>query len=81
MSKQITVRWEASDGYVGGSRPQSFKVDAEDFQHCETELEVEELLGEFVQDEFEQRITWSIRNESSVIAEILEAVKQLSEKP
>lgn len=66
---RIKVRWEVSDGYVG-SRPYDVHVDADDFQHCETDGDIEQLLAEIVQEDFERRVSFSIRNESEVIAQI-----------
>lgn len=67
----IKVRWEVDDGYCGGSRPQTFTVDPSDFEDDMDEREIGDRLAEIVQDEFLQRISWFIKNES----EVIEAVK------
>lgn len=72
MSK-IKVRWEVEDGYAGGSRPQIFTIDPDDFDDDADEREISERLMEIVQDEFEQRISWFMKNESEVIAAVMAA--------
>lgn len=68
MSNKIKVRWEADDGYVGGSRPHMFTIDLDEMaQDCETEQEAEDYLNTEIQSEFENRVSWSCRNESEVM--------------
>lgn len=73
---RVRVTWTVSDGYVD-DRPHSFHVDADDFQHCDTDEDIEQLLYEIAQEHFVQRVTFSIRGEAGVI----KAIKALKEKP
>ena len=56
----MRVMWEVEDGYVGQSRPQYTVIPREDLDACETEQEREELIDSYVQEDFEQRISWAI---------------------
>lgn len=65
---KIKVRWEADDGYCGGSRPQSFSLDIADMaESCETEDEALQYLWEEVDQELRNKVTVVIRNEDEVI--------------
>jgi hypothetical protein len=61
------IRWHVNDGYVSGPRPQYSPVDPKEFQQCETDQEVRELLNRLVQADFEQRITFGIDNEDELV--------------
>ena len=56
----MTVTWEVEDGYCGKSRPQYTDVPDEELAHCETEDERQALIEEYIQSDFEQRISWCI---------------------
>lgn len=56
----MKVRWEVEDGYVGGSRPHYTEVDDEELAECETEQERQNLIDEYIQEDFEQTVTWSV---------------------
>lgn len=53
----MKVCWEAEDGYVGGSRPQSFIIDDSDLEGLSSE-EIDEYVNDSIQDDFEQKISW-----------------------
>ncbi len=69
MSETITITWTVEDGYVG-HRPFKVKVDIDEFQHCESAGDIEQLLNDIVRDEFEQKVSWSICNEHDLIGHI-----------
>lgn len=52
----LVVEWEIEDGYVGASRPQKTKIPVEDFEEDMTRDEVQNVLQEYVQEDFEQRV-------------------------
>lgn len=56
----MKITWEVSDGYCGGSRPHTVDIDDIDLEDCENEAEREELIEEYIQNAFEQTISWSI---------------------
>lgn len=72
MSRKIKVKWQASDGYVGGSRPQSFKVDPEDYKGM-TASEIRDAIYEVAQEDFEQKVSWELDDQQGVILEIMKA--------
>lgn len=54
----MKVKWEIEDGYRRGSRPQITEVDDQDLEDCESDDERERLIDEYIQDDFNQKITW-----------------------
>jgi hypothetical protein len=69
MNDKITIRWSVSDGYVGGDRPQTFKMDLSEFEGC-SEKEIEKIIGDAVEEEFQAEISWACDTEKFA-AEIL----------
>ena len=57
----MIVTWEVDDGYVGKSRPQHTEVPDNELAECETDEEREDLINDYIQSDFEQRISWSRR--------------------
>ena len=55
----MQVQWQVEDGYVGKSRPQTTNVDDDELLECATEEEREALINEYIQNDFEQSISWS----------------------
>jgi len=50
----MRVRWQVEDGYAGGSRPQYTEIDNEEIRDvADNPAEVEELIREYVQHDFE----------------------------
>jgi len=70
----MEIRWQAYDGYAGGSRPQYTKVDDGDIEDCETVEEAMELIMELVQNDFNQKVRWSIKNEEDAKAKVEEII-------
>lgn len=56
------VTWEVDDGYCGKSRPQHTEVPDEELEACETQLEKRQLIREYVQADFDDRIVWYIQS-------------------
>lgn len=63
MSKTIHVRWEASDGYVGGARPQSTRLDPNHFDPSDTDEEIANAVRDAVEDDFRQIVTVYLRDD------------------
>jgi hypothetical protein len=65
---KINITWEVEDGYCGKSRPHNTVFDSEDYFKSEEEWndlsedEKNEYIHEYVQEEFENRISWCIIN-------------------
>lgn len=55
----MIVRWEVEDGYYGKSRPQETEVPDEELEGLD-EDERQELIREFVQQDFDAKISWAI---------------------
>ena len=58
----MEINWEVEDGYAGGSRPQSTSFDESDLDHCETWEEAEHEIWNIAEEDFEQKITFYIKN-------------------
>lgn len=54
----MRVTWEVEDGYCGKSRPQHTDIDDDELAECETDEDREQLIADYVQEDFEQNITW-----------------------
>lgn len=61
----IEFKWQASDGYIGGHRPQLCRIDLDELAECETEKEVEDLVEVAVRDDFEQKVSPSWNDTTS----------------
>lgn len=53
---KLKITWQAEDGYVGGGRPHSFNMDADDFDGCETIKEAMALVYEAVEADFQDKV-------------------------
>jgi hypothetical protein len=74
MSKH-TLNWEVDDGYCGSSRPQSLRVYADDFGANATLEVIKDLLAEYVQDDFDQKVSWSCDNLDEVAQAIYDELQ------
>lgn len=54
----MKVRWQVEDGYMGKSRPQYTKIDDDDWLDCESDDERDLLIEEYIQQDFDERMTW-----------------------
>lgn len=72
MSK-IACTYEIDDGYVGGSRPQRFNVDPEDFRDMSYE-QMAALLDEIAHEEMQQRVTACVLRVQETIEDITAAL-------
>ena len=62
MNDKYEVIWEAEDGYVGGSRPHTLKLNADDCNPYMSDAELQEHLYELVDEDFHQRVSYNINN-------------------
>jgi len=67
MEDTLIITWKVEDDYIGKYRPQTTKLKITDFMDLEewAELPVEEkkqLIEEAVQEDFEQKISFSIND-------------------
>jgi hypothetical protein len=56
----MKITWEVDDGYVGNSRPHHTEVPDEELAECDTEDERQQVIEEYVQNHFDETISWSI---------------------
>lgn len=75
---KIDVHWEAEDG-AGKSRPQKFKIDLSEFDFCESEVEVEEVLDELIQEDFELKVTWFSENYPEIVSAAMNYIAEKKE--
>lgn len=76
---EIEVKWQASDGYIGGQRPQSTTIDPSEFLGLERK-EAEKLLHEIIDEDFSQKVCVEYSDFNRTINEIMEAAKKLQEE-
>jgi len=59
----MNVKWQIADGYAGSSRPQYTEIDDYSIQECESDEELERLIEECIQDDFEQIVSpsWDMK--------------------
>ena len=66
----MEVIYEIEDGYIGKSRPQTVKIDDDELAECETLEEKKELIESYVQEDFDQNISWCITDYGDLDEEI-----------
>lgn len=59
----MRVKWEVDDGYVGGSRPHFTDVPDDELAECDTDLDREQLINDYIEEDFRQKVYW-VRRES-----------------
>ena len=59
----MEILWEVEDGYAGKSRPQHTMIDDEEIQECETLDEAIEVIEGYVQNDLNNNISWSYRDD------------------
>lgn len=71
MDDTIEIQYEADDGYVGKSRPQSFTFFLSDLEYCDTVEEAMKIIDDATQEDFEQKISWYIRNHDEIESKVM----------
>lgn len=56
----MKVTWQIEDGYAGGRRPHTVEIPDEEYNECVTDYDRDLLIEEYVQEAFEQKVTWRI---------------------
>lgn len=64
----MEIEWKVDDGYVNNG-PQHSVIDDEEIQNCETMDEVENLIDDYVKEDFLTNISWSFANFDLTMAE------------
>jgi predicted RNase H-like HicB family nuclease len=72
---KITITWEVSDGYCGGSAPQYFDISPSEF-NGNTPEEIREMLDSMIQEDFQDKVTWSCSDFEEYVSQIQEALKE-----
>jgi len=67
MSNKFMVNWQAYDGYAGGSRPQSFKISADEIEDGMDDEALMGLYEDAIQADFEQKVSAEGDNEAEFI--------------
>lgn len=76
MSK-VKVRWQASDGYVGGSRPQVAIIDVSDYVGL-SRFEAENMFDSDMEAAFRDQVQWDCDDYEASLSEIIEAAAKLA---
>ena len=56
----MRIRWEVDDGYCGKGRPQITEVSDAELEECVSEREREDLIADYIQEDFDNKISWYI---------------------
>lgn len=59
----MEITWQVEDGYVGKSRPQYTEIPDEDLEGM-TEEEKEDYIYQWIQQDFDDKISWVITRRS-----------------
>ena len=81
MSNSFKVEWEVEDGYVGPSRPQRFKVFADDI-FLSSDMNEEDIINELdflVDIDFKNKISYTVTNQDEFIEWMKERIKEVKE--
>ncbi len=62
MADKFEITYSVDDGYVGKDRPQHFKIDAHWIEDDMSDDALKQCVIEMIEDDFEQRISWTARN-------------------
>ncbi len=54
----MKVTWTIDDGYVGARREHTTDVDDDDLAECETLQDREELISEYIEEDFRRAVCW-----------------------
>lgn len=54
----MKVKWVVNDGYVSGGRYHYTEIPDEDLEDLSDE-EREEMISDYIEEDFRQKITWS----------------------
>lgn len=76
----MKITWEVDDGYVSGARPHETIIDDEELIECSNIGEMEEVIEEAVQSDFEQNINWSLRNRDQIKQHLKEIIDRKAAK-
>ena len=52
--------WQVEDGYVGKSRPQETIIPDSELAECNNEEERQKWIYDYIQEDFENRISWTL---------------------
>lgn len=66
----MRISWEVEDGYVGKSRPQSFEIDDAEIQECKTVDYALQMIEEYTQQDFENKVSWTYRDYTGIEDEV-----------
>lgn len=74
MSDYIEITYQVEDGYVSGSRPLKVKIHLYEFDGCQTEEQVTEVIDSAVEEHMRQRVypSWDTNQVQSILAKIKE---------
>lgn len=77
---RFTVTYEVSDGYAGASRPHSLTLDTDDFDPEADNNEIQTLIEQAVQEDFQQNCTPVVSNIEKAVAFVLVELESAREE-
>jgi hypothetical protein len=64
----LYVGWDVSDGYISGRRTHTTKIPLSEINDCDTVADIQDLITDYIQGDFEQKVTWSFDTEAAGVA-------------
>jgi acetylglutamate synthase len=61
------VKWQADDGYAGGSRPQHFNIDSNVLDDSMTESDLRQMFQEELEQEFANKVHAVTQDEDAFV--------------
>ncbi len=78
MSNELTVVWCVDDGYLSNHKFRC-SIDVDEFQYCTTAEEVDGVLHQIIQEVFENKVTFAIKNAADIVADVMAYKAEKSE--
>ncbi len=70
----MEIQYEVEDGYAGGSRPRSFRIDDSEIEACDSVEDALEQIELYTQDDFADKISWYYSRYDSMVEQVKEII-------
>ena len=78
----MEIKWCVDDGYVARGRWHYTEVPDDELAECESVEEAQALIEEYVDEDFTQRITWSMTElDEDPIRRLVDVLRAREEEP
>jgi hypothetical protein len=77
MSRErIEMTWQVQDGYAGGRRPQTVRIDVGNFEPSATDEEIRDGIMQDIENEFAEKVhaAWDEKDMNECVAAVRRAL-------